>query len=84
VPAALCALLSALERRFGPKLDLLEQEVDWQEAGITPQWLRAWWEKHKAEDAERLAREDRQEERAAARRAAMAKLSPDERAALGI
>lgn len=45
--------------------------------------LRAWWRQHEAEDAERLRREAEDARVAKAKRAALAKLTPKERALLG-
>jgi hypothetical protein len=67
----LCAVLTAAEATTGMLDDLLEG-VDWQEAGVTPETLRGWWDRHRAKDQERLRRE------------ALAKLTPAEKRALNL
>lgn len=46
--------------------------------------LADWWEEHQAADAERLAKEQREKEEAAARERALAKLTQEERRLLGL
>lgn len=53
--AALCAILTALERRGDFEAALFS--ANWLEAGVSEKWLRDWWQRHKAEDAARLDRE---------------------------
>ncbi len=82
IPKVLCALLTRLEA--SASLDRVLAECDWVEAGVEVEWVRAWWAKHKIEDALRRKYEAarREEQRVAAE--ARAKLTPEERRALGI
>lgn len=82
LPAALCAILSTLEKR-GLFEDILH-EVDWSEAGVSEHELRAWWGKHKQRDAERRVREDAQRKREDERQAAIDALTPEQKRALGL
>ncbi len=43
-----------------------------------------WWEKHKEEDRARLQREAREDQRRKLRSAALAKLTPEEKALFGL
>jgi hypothetical protein len=52
--------------------------------GVVPELARGWWEKHKAEDAARLAAEIRAKRDAEVRAKAISKLTPEERAELGV
>lgn len=49
-----------------------------------PQWAQQWWLLHKMKDAEERDRERQERERLEERARALAKLTPEERAALGI
>jgi hypothetical protein len=87
--AALCGVLSAIERVDYDKIDetrvrALFDQVDWQVAGIKRRTVEIWWHKHKEEDAERRAREAAEKQRETLRHAALSKLTLEERAALGI
>jgi hypothetical protein len=82
IPAMLCGLLTVLER--SDNLDAVLDAMDWTEAGVSREWFDHWWPEHKREDAERRAWEAAERSRLAERRAALEKLSPAERAALGI
>jgi len=91
--AMLCGVLTMLsnsplsldDNKGRPQMASLEHllnKVDWNEVGITQESLMAWWAEHKAEDARRKAAE--QVILAVKRRKALAKLTPEERALLGI
>ncbi len=82
VPAMLCALLTVLEGQG--TLEEVLASVDWKEAGVSLPWLRYWWEKHQDEDRERRAQEAEVHRRVAARQAALAKLTPEERKLLSL
>ena len=78
--AMLCGVMAVLEQR-GIANEVIEQ-INYGEAGISVRDLRHWWERHKAEDEARRAREaaarqaeERQHELVLA---AMGKLSADE------
>ena len=72
VTEMLCAVLDALETAEEPvRIDHLH---------ITTQ---QWWSKHKAQDVQRIAEERRLEQQRETRARAYAKLTPEERRALG-
>lgn len=58
--AGLCGLINALVKRGDMQRVLAE--VDWEDIGITPKELAAWWHQHQAEDAARRRREERKQE----------------------
>jgi hypothetical protein len=51
---------------------------------VVPTWAEKWWRQHIKEDAARRAFEIEERRQKGAKKAARAKLSPAERAALGI
>jgi arsenate reductase-like glutaredoxin family protein len=53
--AMLCGVLAVLEQRG--IANMVIEQVDYQEAGISVQDLHGWWKQHKAEDEARRARE---------------------------
>lgn len=83
--ASLCAILRVAETN---DINLVLGQVDWQEAGVTREWLVGWWAEHKRADEARKIREARERfertQREANRIKALSKLTPEERAALGI
>lgn len=74
--ATVCAML-----RVDPSLI---DRLDYQEAGITHPWLVSWWNSHLAADEQRSREERNRRAKARLRAAALAKLTPQERAALGV
>lgn len=85
--ASLCSILRILESSKvcdGPILQKILEEVDWKEAGITERQLYNWWNQHKKKDKERHIREQVQARRNAIKKTALAKLTDEERRALGI
>lgn len=52
--------------------------------GVVPEWAREWWQEHKRRDAERLRRDAQGRREAEIRKNAIAKLTPEERAELGV
>lgn len=74
--ATVCAML-----RVDPSLI---DRLDYQEAGITHPWLVSWWNSHLAADEQRSREERNRLNKARLRAAALAKLTPQERAALDI
>lgn len=78
MPAVLCAIVGIL----GP--DEIVDKLDWQEAGVTPAEFREWWRLHQRRDQARRAAEEEYRRKQEARATAIAKLTPEERAALGI
>ena len=85
IRAALCAVLTALERESGG--DLYENVlsfIDWKEAGVTEKEFRKWWKDHKMEDAERRAYEREERRKEEVRKFALSKLSDEEKKILGV
>jgi hypothetical protein len=80
--ATLCSLFAQLERQ--DVLDSWLNNVDWQEAGVNRKNVEQWWTKHKLEDQRRRAEEQAKREIAKLKKAALAKLTPEERTALGL
>jgi hypothetical protein len=65
-------------------LPLWLSNVDWKEVGVKRRTVEAWWRKHKAEDEARRVREAAEKRKTELKAAALAKLSEEEKAALGI
>jgi hypothetical protein len=86
--AILCAVFSELERtpdpQFKTALGRVYNNADWMEAGVTLRWVAQWWEDHKKEDIRRRNREATERALNEQKEAALAKLTPKERALLGI
>lgn len=78
--AMLCAVMSSVERSM-IAVELIDN-INEQEAGVTREEIRAWFAEHKSKDAARRARE--LEEDARKREALLARLTPEERALLGV
>lgn len=78
--ASWCAILTVLEEY--DKLDDTLNRVDWEEAGITKEEVLGWWAAHKRKDAERRKREKEARDLKALQKRALAKLTPEEKAAL--
>lgn len=76
------AMLCALIRMTG--LEAALEGADWQNAGVGGQELRAWWQEHQQKDAARKERERLAAEAEARREEALAKLTEEERVALGL
>jgi len=86
--AALCAVLTMIEADAdssgGYSLAAWLSAVDWKEAGVTRKQVTDWWKAHKAADRARREREERQERLEMLKTNALKKLTPAERAALGL
>ena len=82
MPAVLCAVFTELDRTG--ELAALLSMCDWTEAGVTGEWVRLWWENHKAQDARRRDYERQVAARARLRAEAIGRLTPEERDALGV
>ncbi len=76
------AMLCALIRMTG--LEEALEKADWKEAGVGGQELKSWWHEHQRKDVDRRNRERLAAEAEQRRKEALAKLTPEERAALGI
>ena len=84
--ATLCGVLSALrDKPIGNLNDYTMLDiVNWAEAGVNKRWAEDWWVKHQAEDKARLAKEAAKRDAEAKRARALAKLSKEDRKALGL
>lgn len=80
--AVLCGILSEIE--FSDELDHFLGAVDWKEVGVSRKMVEAWWEAHKKEDERRRAKEAKEREKEERRKAALAKLTAEDRKALGL
>lgn len=80
--AMLCALATTLTRC--DSLQTILGLTDWKKAGVTRKEFEHWWRIHREDDARRRSREADDAKRESQRKAALAKLSPEERHALGI
>lgn len=76
--AALCACVRGLG------VSAVGMLLDAHESGVAPAELLKWWEEHEGKDTDRRLMERYASERQAARRSALAKLSPVEKRALGL
>jgi hypothetical protein len=90
--AALCMTLSAFEEVLATVRKDYDDCVnvdplvwtDFKEAGVSEEKIRAWWREHKKRDTERRVREAEKRRKADLKASALAKLSEEEKAALGI
>jgi hypothetical protein len=80
-PAMLCGLIGALEK--SDFLDALDR-IDWKEAGVSRAEFNAWWKQHREQDEDRRVREAEKAIKEKAKKEALAKLTPEERKALGV
>lgn len=80
IEAMLCAICMAIES--GVYIDGTLKEVNWVEAGVSHEDFYDWWAAHKARDRERRERAKANRDNLQAQ--ARAKLTPEEREALGI
>jgi hypothetical protein len=65
-------------------LDNVLNDVDWKEVGTSKKKFYAWWTKHKAADAAKKADKELICDKANRVKAALKKLTPEERKLLGI
>lgn len=80
--ASLCAVLTALSLRG--RLNVVLEDIDWKEAGLSKDDLFRWWEAHQVADQQRRLREKSDAERKQMQQEALAKLTDDERRILGL
>lgn len=80
--AVLCGILSEIE--FSDELDHFLGAVNWDEVGVSRKMVQAWWTAHKKEDDKRRKREAAEARKNELRKAALAKLTDEERKALGL
>ena len=78
--AMLCGVLTTLEQFY--TFDVVSDNWDAQEAGVTWEQVGVWWQAHLEKD--RLRREQAALEREALRRKVLSKLSKEEREILGL
>jgi hypothetical protein len=82
MPAILCGILTELEARGA--VDEVFSKVDWDEVGCSQAYALGWWAEHKRRDTKRRAEAADRAERERVAQAALGKLSPREREALGL
>lgn len=82
IRVSLCGIMKYLEDT--EQLESVIEGVDWRECGISRKRLTAWWHQHKVEDETRRYTEFKDKERKKARESALAKLTKEEREALGL
>lgn len=80
--ARLCAVFKVLEQQH--RLHQTLDACDWYGSGVSKKSTLEWWERHKREDAERIAREQAEREREQRRKKVLAKLSKEELQLLNI
>ena len=76
--AMLCGIVTALDRAGA--LNAVLNAVDWGEAGVQRHHFDAWHQRHVQQDERRKEREARERDR----EQVLARLSPEERKALGL
>ena len=79
--AVLCGMLTVLEKE--ERLFSLD-DIDWDEVGVSRKMVEAWWEAHKKEDERRRAKELAERVKEERRKAALAKLTDEDRKILGL
>lgn len=82
--AALCALLRVTSIADAVTLAQARSLIDWYRAGISAQEFSTWWHDHQEEDEARERREAEKKASDKRRADALAKLTPAERADLGL
>ena len=80
--AVLCGLFT--ETEADGELFLWLGAVDWAEVGVSRKTVEAWWEAHKKEDERRRAKEAAEKIKEQKRKAALAKLTAEDRKVLGL
>ncbi len=82
--AALCGILTELKGNYPFEYARILPNLDYREMGITEDELMEWWGTHMAKDEARRKREQEARMRETAKNAALAKLTKEERAILGL
>lgn len=80
--AVLCGIFTSLEKYDEKNISL--NDIDWAEVGVSRKIVEAWWEAHKKEDERRRAKEAKEREKEEKRKAALAKLTAEDRKVLGL
>ena len=84
VAPALCAVFRALAKEKGLLMEGLLNQIDWKEAGVSKKQVLDWWKNHEEQDRLNLERKEREAAAKKLKKDALAKLTPEERKALGI
>lgn len=85
--ATLCAVFTVLEsigEVSGNKLQKVVMQINWLDAGVDSRKVHNWWKSHKEADNRRRAYEEAERQKTELRNAALNKLTPEERKALGL
>lgn len=82
VRAIACGVFRVLRRQG--TVDGVLAAFDYREAGVAPKELEKWLVEHEEADEERRKRESRERNHQRKKRAALAKLTPEERELLGL
>ncbi len=80
--AVLCAFTRAIERKLNIKQ--FHTYVDWEEAGVTEEQYLDWWNRHKLIDEDRIMRMRDTIRLEKKKKAALEKLTGEERLLLGL
>ena len=84
VGPALCAVLSKLFEEQDLLMEGFLNRINWKEAGVKKGTVLKWWAEHKKKDAARRQLEETVRIEVAKKDAALAKLTKDDREALGL
>jgi len=84
VAPALCAVFRKLEAEHGLLMEGFLNQIDWRGAGVTKKEVLSWWNTHKEQDERRREREAQEAAAKKLKKAALAKLTPEERKLLGV
>lgn len=86
--AMLCAVLAAINSKvmFAQIMAIVDEneEIGTTDAGISSAEIRSWWMKHQKADQARREAEAKQRRELETRKAALAKLTPEEKKLLGL
>lgn len=78
----LCGFITVLSN--SNTLENWKSKVDWTEVGVTRKAFEEWWEEHQKADEKRREQEAFESNRELLKKLALAKLTPQERKALGV
>lgn len=82
--ASLCGIFTFLKNQPVKVLEDVLDNLDYEEMGVTRKELEDWWRAHQREDEKRRKREEAARRKAELKAQALAKLTEEERKALGV